>query len=180
ALGFYFADKVNRYGLDMVGWIVGVTTPAITVRRVWRDLRAGKAGTFWNRLMEGRLGRGLFAIAGRTVRDAPMIPSAEPTAVVLARATEDLYHALPAEHRRRLGDMPKVIAGLEADAAVLRQLDGADPARAARLETAVAALENLRLDLLRLHAGQRSIDELTADIGRVHEIARRVDAMADT
>jgi len=139
ALGFYFADKVNRYGLDMVGWIVGVTTPAITVRRVWRDLRAGKAGTFWNRLMEGRLGRGLFAIAGRTVRDAPMIPSAEPTAVVLARATEDLYHALPAEHRRRLGDMPKVIAGLEADAAVLRQLDGADPAR-------------LRRDLLALSA----------------------------
>lgn len=45
-----------------------------------------------------------------------------------------------------------------------------------RLATAVAALENLRLGLLRLRAGAGSIDDLTADLEAAEGIVRRIDA----
>ncbi len=180
AVGFYLlAGDSNRYGAQVIGWLLGVMAPAVTVQRLWRDLRAGKRGTFWNRLLEGGFGRRLFGVARRTVRVDDAAPSSEPTAVILARATEDLYHALPAEQRRQLADVPAVLARLQADAAALRAVDDADPSRIARLETAVTALENLRLDLLRLHAGRASMDELTIDIDRARDIARRVDAAAE-
>jgi len=179
-LGFYLlAGDSNRFNAQLIGWLIGVTTPAFTMRALWRDLRAGKRGTFWNRLLEGRLGRWLFGAAGRTVRTGQAVPSAEPTAVVLARATEDLYHALPGDQRRQLADVPALLARLQADAAALHAMDEAAPARAARLETAVTALENLRLDLLKLHAGRASVAELTADVERAREIGRRVDAAAE-
>ncbi len=176
SVSFYLANDLHTYGLDLLFFIVGITTPAIVTRRVWRDLRAGKPGTFWNRLMAGRFGRWLFRVASRTVRTEQVAPSAEPTAVLLARATEDLYHALPGEQRRRLADVPALLARLQADAAVLHRLDVADPSKAERLASAVTAIENLRLDLLRLHAGRASVDELTADIARARDLAQRVDA----
>ncbi|MCZ6915721.1 MAG: hypothetical protein O7I93_02990, partial [Gemmatimonadetes bacterium] len=50
-----------------------------------------------------------------------------------------------------------------------------DRARA-RLEEAVAALENLRLDLLRLHAGVGSPDDLTAALEKGREMGDAIDA----
>ncbi len=44
-----------------------------------------------------------------------------------------------------------------------------------RMESAVAALENIRLDLLRLHAGVGSHEELTADLERARAIGDMVD-----
>jgi eukaryotic-like serine/threonine-protein kinase len=165
--------------VQALGGLVAVTAPAVAVHRLVRDLRAGKPGTLWHRLLEGRLGRLLFRLTGRTVRAARLAPSAEPTAVLLARATEDLYHGLPGELRRQLAEVPALLARLQADAAALRQLDPADPVRASRLSTTVTAIENLRLDLLRLHAGQVLPDELTADLDRARELGRRVDAVAE-
>jgi serine/threonine-protein kinase len=180
AFGFYLlAGDSNRFNAQIIGWIVGIMAPAFTLRTLLRDLRSGKRGTFWNRMLEGRLGRWLFNAAGRTVRTGDRAPSSEPTAVVLARATEDLYHALPGDQRRQLADVPALLVRLQADVASLRASDDADPARAARLETAVTALENLRLDLLKLHAGRASVDELTADIDRARDLSRRVDAVAE-
>ena len=178
-LGFYMMLNFNHSGLDVLGFLVGITTPAITARRVWRDLEAGKSGTWWNRLMAGRFGGKLFELLGRTVKTQAVAPSAEPTAVLLARATEDLYHGLPGEMRRQLAEVPALLARLQADAAGLRALDPADPARASRLSATITALENLRLDLLRLHAGQAVPDELTADLERARELGRRVDALAE-
>jgi hypothetical protein len=68
-----------------------------------------------------------------------------------------------------------VIAGLEADALALRQHAGT-PDGAARLATAVAILETLRLDLLRLHAGAGSLDELTRDLEAARQVGEEVDA----
>jgi len=47
---------------------------------------------------------------------------------------------------------------------------------AGRLATAVAALENLRLDLLRLKAGAGSVDELSANLTEARRIAAEIDA----
>ncbi len=180
-LGFtLLAGNSDAYHLQFIGWLLGITAPVVTTHRLLRDLRAGKPGTFWNRLVEGRVGRWLFRLAGGTVRTSAASPSGEPTAVLLARATEDLYHALPGDQRRQLADVPALLARLQADAAALHMLDESDPSKAERLETAVTALENLRLDLLRLHAGRASVNELTADIERARELARRVDAVVET
>jgi serine/threonine-protein kinase len=47
---------------------------------------------------------------------------------------------------------------------------------AGRLATAVAALENLRLDLLRLKAGAGTVDELSAHLTEARRLAAEVDA----
>lgn len=45
-----------------------------------------------------------------------------------------------------------------------------------RLESAVAALENMRLDLLRLQAGIGTPDQLTEDLEKAQEVSAAVDA----
>jgi hypothetical protein len=55
-------------------------------------------------------------------------------------------------------------------------LTAARDAAARRLATAVAALENLRLDLLRLKAGAGSVDELSANLTAARRIAEEIDA----
>jgi len=44
-----------------------------------------------------------------------------------------------------------------------------------RLADAVAALETIRLNLLRLHAGTGSVKSLTTDLGLAREIAADID-----
>jgi len=72
------------------------------------------------------------------------------------------------------GDFQAAVAGqqdkLRADLRVAR-----DQA-AGRLATAVAALENLRLDLLRLKAGAGTVDELSAHLTEARRLAAEVDA----
>jgi hypothetical protein len=48
-----------------------------------------------------------------------------------------------------------------------------------RLKDAVAALETIRLNLLRLHAGTGSVRSLTTDLGLARELARDIGAQAD-
>jgi hypothetical protein len=73
--------------------------------------------------------------------------------------------------------------GADAQAAVAQQHDKlredllvARDGAARRLATAVAALENLRLDLLRLKAGAGSVDELSANLTAARRIAAEIDA----
>jgi len=68
-------------------------------------------------------------------------------------------HALAERRRQAAGD-------LEAARERVRE----------RLEGTVAAIENIRLDLLRLHAGVGSPDDLTADLEQARAIGEAVDA----
>jgi serine/threonine-protein kinase len=160
-----------------------VVIPTATVRLLWRDSAAGRR--VWPRLLAGRLGRAVFRLAGLGLpaEREPRPAAGEPTVVALGRAAEELFAALPAAQRERLGDVPALVARLQADAERLRaQADtdasGEAPAgRAAeRLRVTVAALEAVRLDLLKLHAGAGSLDELTRDVEAARELGRRVDA----
>ena len=58
-----------------------------------------------------------------------------------------------------------------------RDLDSARALVESRLSSTMAALENLRLGLLRLQAGVGSPDELTADLKAAREIGREVQAL---
>ena len=140
------------------------------------------------RLASLGLGKGKLAIAA----------AGEPTEVLLGKAADQLFDALPKEQRSQLRDLPEVIKALEGAAqtlrgrrdeleravaevgqaggqrrdAVLLELGAAREEAATRLGTAVTALENLRLDLLRLRAGVGGLGELTAAL----EAARSVSA----
>jgi serine/threonine-protein kinase len=152
----------------VVGLASAIGAPMITIRRLWSQIGAPK---WWRKLLKGRLGKLAFRLGGVGLEaSADVLPAAgERTEVALGDAAEQLFAALPKHQRERLGDVPTVVARLGADALALRERMN-EPGVAERLATAVAALETLRIDLLRLHGGNASLDELTQDL----EAARRV------
>ncbi len=128
----------------------------------------------WHRIWASKFGRTFFKVAGFGLKppERPTVPSADATELVLGQAAVDVFHALPPETRHRMPDVPDVIRRLERDAEILRTRGETGE----RLATTVAALENVRLGLLRLHAGVTSVDDLTADLSRVRKIGRSIDA----
>jgi hypothetical protein len=146
----------------------------------------------------------LFKLAGIGLTQARAVPAPEsaPTEVLLGRAAGELFQQLPNDERARLGDVHEVIRSLERAATALRvrrdalhqgladtgavgnsprraqlvaELEAARTAVDSRLGTAVGALENLRLDLLRLRAGVGSADDLTASIRDARSVGEAVD-----
>jgi len=63
----------------------------------------------------------------------------------------------------------RIVADLSAERDLVQQ----------RLKDAVAALETIRLNLLRLHAGTGTLRSLTTDLGLARELARDIDAHVD-
>jgi predicted Ser/Thr protein kinase len=66
--------------------------------------------------------------------------------------------------------------GIERRGAAVSELAQARDATQQRLATAIAALENIRLDLLKLQAGVGSADDLTSDLESAREINEAVKA----
>jgi serine/threonine-protein kinase len=151
-----------------------IGAPMITIRRLWSQIGAPK---WWRKLLKGRLGKRAFRLGGIGLESgAEALPAAgERTEVALGDAAGQLFAALPKEQRERVGDVPAVVARLEADALALRERMN-EPGVAERLATAVAALETLRIDLLRLHAGNASLDELTQDLEAARRVGEDIDA----
>ncbi len=158
--------------------------------------------SFWKSPWGVRLARvagiGVKAPA-RPVLGMPML-----TEIALGRATDLLFQALPNSSRRELAALPEVVRRLEADAGKLRgvmeDLDGqlivfdrvadsltseerarmADELRATRAQAAerlaatVAALENIRLDLLRLQMGSAGLESVTASLDAARRIGEQI------
>jgi hypothetical protein len=131
------------------------------------------------------------------------------TEVALGRATDHLFQALPRAARRELAALPETVRRLGDDAGALREsidaLDGqlaafergddglndaermrvADEMRAARtlaterLAATVAAIENIRLDLLRLQIGSTGIESVTASLDAARQIGRQISESLD-
>ncbi|MBL0173608.1 MAG: serine/threonine protein kinase [Gemmatimonadaceae bacterium] len=128
-----------------------------------------------------------------------------PTETLIVRAVQSAVGALPAAHRGTLGDVDAIARSLalrvsalrahgqeidarEADALIVRDSDkraGAlDQVRRDRealrhrMQTGMAALESLRLDVLRL-AMEGSDGGLTTDLEQVRDVQHRVDAAMD-
>ena len=129
------------------------------------------------------------------------------TEAALGVAAEELFAALPKAYREQLAELPATVAALEARAAEARaELDvvaklapsGAAEAEAlrarhavvsSRLAQSVAALEGIRLDLLRLHADASDLAPLTTlldaarlagdDVRRLVEAQREAEGAAE-
>ena len=164
------------------------------------QLRRDVDTEFWSSTWMGRIGKAAFAIA-RRLQGQQQVAAAmthRATELSLGMAAEQLYESLPKETRQALGDLPALLHRLQADAQVLRRsydelqeaLGGArsnseeyDSLRGERalvhekLGDAVGALETIRLNLLRLHAGSATVEGLTTHIGLAVEVSAEVERL---
>ena len=132
--------------------------------------RAQGAHSWWHRHLRGAFGKTLFRAASVGLDASPAMPAiGEPTSLALGSAVEALFNALPDVQRKRFAELPGLVAKLERSAVELRRRTP-DPDLDQRSTIVVAALESLRLDLLRLHAASASPDDLTRDL----EAAQRI------
>ena len=154
---------------------------------------------FWSKFWLGRVGRGLFAAAGKLLggraRGTAMTHRA--TELALGMAAEQLFESLPKGTREELRGLPAVLRRLQSDAQALRKrydelqealADIGDAAASAaytdlrvlrdsiqaKLAETVASLETIRLDLLRLHAGSATVAGLTTHLGLAEEVSKEV------
>jgi hypothetical protein len=172
-LGIAAGIVVESDAVLVISLATAVGGPMLTIRLLWSQLGVPK---WWRRLLKGRIGRWLFRVGGIGLKDRPeALPDhGERTEVVLGGVAEQLFLALPEDQRQRLGDVPTLVAKLEADALALRER-AEEPQVTERLSATVAALETLRLDLLRLHAGNVTLDELTQNIEAAEQVRREID-----
>jgi hypothetical protein len=131
-----------------------------------------------------------------------------PTELAIGLAADKLYEGLPRNVRQALPGLPEVIRRLESDAQTMRQrveemnrllaelgegnarpgaerrdrvrvdLAGTRDAAQARLTEAVTALETVRLDLLRMHAGVGTVESVTADLSAARELSDEIGRLA--
>ncbi|MDQ2664521.1 MAG: serine/threonine protein kinase [Gemmatimonadota bacterium] len=163
---------------------------------------ASASVTFWKGKWGARLAK--LAGIGLKKAERPMLGMPVLTEIALGRATDHLYLALPKASRRELSALPETVRRLEGDASRLREsinalddqlaafdrggdaLDDASRASleedvrrarelsAERLSATVAALESIRLDLLRLQLGRAPIESVTATLEAAREIGDRI------
>ena len=188
--------------------LLGAVSNALNVQFIPAKLRdrfsAGIRERLWNSRAGEWLARRLSApeqsraVGGGVFR---------PTEAVLGVAASELFAALPTSFREQLAELPATVAALEANAVaaraeldVLAALASRDSTNAellerrrntgtAHLAASVAALEGIRLDLLRLHAGAHDLAPLTTlidaarligeDVSRLANAQREVEAVLD-
>jgi hypothetical protein len=139
-----------------------------------RDAAARLRRWFWDSPF-GELMSSVASIGLRRGRKHPW-GTWRPTESALGSVTGTLFAALPDSARAALADLPDVVARLEGEAAHARlELSRhADSAWADRLERTVAAIETLRLGLLRISTGHAVAGSLTADLDAARELSERI------
>jgi hypothetical protein len=157
----------------VAGGLFGLIFPGR--RLALRDAGARLRRTFW----ESRFGDLVARIAttGLPAARQGIWASSRPTESALGSATETLFAALPGSERAALEDLPQVVERLEREAALARErlAAGVEGQWAARLERSVAAIETLRVGLLRMTVGHVAASSLTADLDAARELSTRID-----
>ena len=151
-----------------------------------------------DRLWKSPLGAWLAKRIGAPATSLPVDAGVfRATEVALGLAAGELFAALPAAHREHLAALPATVAALEARAAEARarveEIDalaqGANAGDAVlaqrrhaakvQLGETVAALEGIRLDLLRLLAGASDLAPLTTLLDAARLVGEDVSRLAD-
>jgi serine/threonine-protein kinase len=170
----------------------------LALRQVRRDVDT----EFWNAVWTGKVGRFFFSVAKRVSRGAPVVSSMthRATELSLGMAADQLYESLPKAAQQQLGALPDLLRRLQHDAQTLRRrLDQLQEAitdagvaanspeyesvrhsrdlTSSKLAEAVGALETIRLNLLRLHAGSATVEGLTTHLGIAVDVSDEIDRM---
>ena len=188
-----------------VGAITAVLSTVALIFELVRVPRVNETGTralqFWNSKWADRLVRLAGLGLKRTGYAATNTGMPQLTEVAIGRATDALFAALPKQLRKELKGVPDAVRRLETDAQALRHtLDTIDDAlatarRAAReapqtllgerervtekLGATVAALEGIRLGLLRLRIGAAPLTSVTEALEAARRIGREIDIVGE-
>jgi serine/threonine-protein kinase len=187
--------------------LFGAASNALDIQFIPTKIRDWSRTGIRDRIWNSRLGDWLSRRLGAPERTQLAGASAfRATEAALGVAASELFAALPKEYREQLHELPALVASLEARAAEARAeidvvtelaslgTDDADvlaerkKAAASHLAESVAALEGLRLDLLRLHAGASDLQPLTTlmdaarlvrdDLGRLAQAQQEAERAA--
>jgi serine/threonine-protein kinase len=174
-VGSIWLGTFSGFGLPLIGFAGSLTIPTLFAHRLFGG-RAGQEG-WLARMLRGKLGRGFFRLASIGLRNqASALPAAgEPTSVALRSELTALFDALPDSQRTAFGDLPDLALRLERQAAILRDRTP-NPETDRRLQSVVAALELLRLDLLRLSAADADTSDLTKDLSEARRVSEEIEA----
>jgi serine/threonine-protein kinase len=167
-LGLYLSTSGSGL-LSTLGFLMALVVPVMTVARVVR--LKGARGSWWTRVLRSWVGRWCWRVATlgmAEVRPAPV--AGEPTALAIGSIVHGLWAQLPEVERKLLEEVPDLADRLEARALERGSPDAAE---------AITALETLRIDLLRLRAGQLPVDGLTEDLAKLQDVGRYVDARGE-
>ena len=189
-LPYILAPVLTTMGLGALSNALDVQFIPERIRRWWQT---GIRDRLWN----SRLGEWLAKRLGAPERSQLAGAAAfRATEAALGVAASELFAALPKAHREQLHELPAVVSLLEARAAEARAevemltamaSSGSDAellaARkkkaAAQLAESVAALEGIRLDLLRVHAGAVDLAPLTTLIDAARQIGEDLGRLAE-
>ena len=185
-----------------VTMLLGAVSNALDIQFIPNVIRDWWQTGIRDRLWNSRAGEWLARRLGAPQRSRAVGGGVfRPTESALGVAASELFAALPSAHREQLAELPATVAALEQRAAAARaELEavaalapaGDDAGAvlatrrekaAAHLASSVAALEGIRLDLLRLHAGASDLAPLTTLIDDARamgdDIARLADAQRE-
>ncbi|MEO7997532.1 MAG: hypothetical protein ABI852_08810, partial [Gemmatimonadaceae bacterium] len=178
--------------------LLGAISNALDVQFIPNRVRKWWQTGIRERLWNSRAGEWLAQRLGAPERSQPVGAGVfRPTEAAIGVAASELFAALPAAYRNELADLPAVLAALEARAAAARAdidvvaalaplgsvdasvIDVRRKAASTQLAESVAALENLRLDLLRLHAGANNLAPINTLIDAARLMSDDVGRLAD-
>ncbi len=192
--------------VELIGPLVAIglavaavsTVGHLTMVQLRRDVDVEFYTTAWT----GRFGTWAFTVARawRGAKPTARAMTHRATELSLGMAAEQLFESLPKASREMLGDVPSLLVRLQRDAQVLRgrfdqlqealgQAGAAKPSHefadlraerdmiADQLGTTVGAMETIRLNLLRLHAGSLTLEALTTHIGLANAVSADVDRL---
>jgi predicted Ser/Thr protein kinase len=181
---------------------LGAVSNALDVQFIPDRLRAWWQTGIRDRLWESRLGAWFARKLGAPEHSKAVGGGVfRATEAALGVAATELFAALPTAFRERIEELPTIVESLEARAAEARAeiellaamgakgdaalLSARREAAKGQLAESVAALEGIRLDLLRLHAGAGDLAPLTTlmdaakrigdDVQRLVEARREVE-----
>jgi predicted Ser/Thr protein kinase len=188
---FVMGPMLTTLGLGAVSNALDVQFIPDKIKKWWLT---GIRERLWN----SRAGEWLARRLGAPERSKLADPNAfRATEAALGVAAGELFAALPKAYRDQLSELPAIVEALEARAAEARAeaellvalvpsgssdaevLAGRKAAAAAQLGESVAALEGIRLDLLRLHAGAADLAPLTTLIDAARLIGEDLGRLAD-
>ncbi len=191
---------------NVVSWVtVGlgiVTGVSIVTWLVQWQRRRDIDSEFWEWVWGGRIGKWAFRMAKRLLRGKRVatVMTHRATELALGMAAENLFETLPKETRESLRELPVILHRLQEDAQRLRAQyndlqqalteapdGGTSDAYAevretrdsihAKLTEAVTALETVRLNLLRLHAGSATVEGLTTHLNIAADVSAEVERL---
>jgi len=177
---------------------LGAVSNALDVQFIPNRLREWWQAGVRDRLWKSRAGEWLARRLGAPERSRAVGAGVfRATEVALGVAASELFAALPKVYREQLAELPATVEALEARAAEARSeieliaalvasgsgdaevLSARRGAAQSHLAESVAALEAVRLDLLRLHAGAADLAPLTTLLDAARLLGDDVRRLAD-